>query len=171
MTNKLKLTKKDILQNFDDKTRSRGFKYFTEGRVSKYDLYDDGEGSSFVRSVVDGGYMYRQHIEFDHYDDLNISGDCSCPVGYNCKHVVAVLFEMLSDNVSLEPEDTSEQWLKKFMQIHQEKDKNKEDSLQEEFLIIRLFRDNYDDFDFCKAKMLKSGSISKDMKVSTENMI
>lgn len=171
MTNQLKLTKRDILQNFDNKTYLRGHAYYVKGKVRKYELYDDGEGSSFVRSKVDGSYIYSQHIEFNHYDDLDISGDCSCPVGHNCKHVVAVLFEMLSNNVSLKPEDTSEQWLKKFMQIHQAKDKNQEDEPQEEFLIIRLFRDSYDDFDFCKAKMLKSGSVSKGMKVSTENMI
>ncbi len=176
MTDELKLTKKDILENFDDKTYSKGYVYYAENKVGKYDLYDDVSGRSFVRSKVYGTYTYSQYIEFSNYENLYISGDCSCPVSYNCKHVVAVLFEMLSENVSLKPEETSDQWLKKFMQIHQiekkdQEDKYQEDEYQEYFLIIRLFRDSYEDFDLCKAKILKNGSISKGTKVSNENMM
>ena len=42
-----------------------------------------------------GRNIYSQTVEFNQRRDgsLNIEGFCSCPVGFNCKHVVAALLE------------------------------------------------------------------------------
>ena len=172
MIQALKLTKKDILENFDDRTYTKGFNYYRQKKVKSYELYNDGgEGEAFARGKVEGSHTYKQHIEFSHFDDLVIEGDCSCPVGYNCKHVVAVLFEMLSREDSLKPQSDTSKWMNQFMQMHQPKEKQIEVNKDESLLIFRLFRDSENHFDFCKTKVLKNGSLSKGTKISHDNMM
>lgn len=44
---------------------------------------------------------YEQEIElYSDGDDVIIEGFCSCPVGYNCKHVAAVLIEIFESRLS-----------------------------------------------------------------------
>jgi hypothetical protein len=43
--------------------------------------------------------VYHQEIEIYEYEDLiEVSGECTCPVGINCKHVVAVLCELIDSH-------------------------------------------------------------------------
>ena len=172
MVEKFKLTKRDIVENFDDRTYSKGFNYYRQKRVKSYELYyDEGDEEAFARGKVEGSHTYKQHIEFSSFGDFVIEGDCSCPVGYNCKHVVAVLFEMLANEDSLKPESDTSKWMNQFMQLHKPKEKQLEIHEKEFFLIFRIFRDSENQFDFCKAKYLKNGSISKGTKISHDNMM
>ncbi|MCD6211664.1 MAG: DEAD/DEAH box helicase family protein [Sulfurovum sp.] len=171
MIDELKLTKRDILENFDDRTYTRGHQYYAENRVKYYTFFDNGDGTSFVQAKVSGTRNYEQYIVFSEYNDLLIESQCSCPVHTDCKHAVAVLFKMMSDKGQMKTVNDPEHWLKKFMQIHQPKEKVEAYTEQEYFMIIRLFREGTDDFDLCKAKYLKNGSISKGAKVSNENMM
>jgi len=171
MRDEFQLSKRDILENFDNASYSRGFQYYVQNRVKYYSFFDNGDGSSFVQSKVSGQRNYEQYIVFSEYDDLIIESQCSCPVHYNCKHAVSVLFKMMSDKGQMKIVNSPETWLKKFMQIHQKKEKTELVTEQEYFMIIRLFRDGNDDFDLCKAKYLKNGSVSKGAKVSNENMM
>ncbi len=139
--------------------------------MKNYRFNEETLYSASVVSKVSGTRQYEQYIEFSNYDDLTIEGRCSCPVGYDCKHVVAVLFKMMSYNATIRDVDSSKEWLEKFMKIHQPKVESFQDEAQEQLMIIRLFRDGTDDFDLCKAKFLKNGSISKGAKVSNENMM
>jgi len=50
---------------------------------------------------VRGSRAYEQSIRLSKNEAL-FSGDCSCPVGHNCKHVVAVLFFVLDANFNAE---------------------------------------------------------------------
>ena len=171
MTQQLKLSKKDILENFDDRTYTKGFNYYRQKRVKSYELYNDRKEEAFARGKVEGSHTYKQHIAFSDFGDLVIEGDCSCPVGYNCKHVVAVLFEMLARDDSLKPQSDTSKWMNQFMQMHQPKEQQIEVNNEASLLIFRLFRDSENHFDFCKAKVLKNGSLSKGTKVSHENMM
>jgi len=72
---------------------NRGMAYLNDGRVQSLDvtkeLYDLLELNGRVRGS--GERVYQQHIVIQRRKrGLTIHGDCSCPVGYNCKHVVAV---------------------------------------------------------------------------------
>ncbi|MGS0741553.1 DEAD/DEAH box helicase [Glaciimonas sp. GG7] len=50
------------------------------------------------RVLGSGKSMYHQCIELaDDDGNVYLEGGCSCPVGYNCKHVVAVLIQYLED--------------------------------------------------------------------------
>ena len=170
-TKAFQLTKRDIIENFDPKTYTKGYNYYLHDKVQQYTFGEGDLYSSFVTSKVSGTRNYEQYIEFSSYDDLVIEGRCSCPVGYDCKHVVAVLFKILSDTTIENHENSPKIWLDKFMKIHQPKVALSQDNAQEHLMIIRLFRDERNDFEFCKAKFLKSGVISKGTKISHDNMM
>ncbi|WP_137172148.1 DEAD/DEAH box helicase [Massilia sp. HP4] len=79
----------DLSRNFDAGTLQRGEDYTRKGKVRSARRDDDkliGEvGGS-------GGELYRQAIRFKSgRGGIDFHGSCSCPMSYNCKHVVAVL--------------------------------------------------------------------------------
>lgn len=79
----------DLIRHFDAGTLQRGEDYARKGKVRSARRADDkliGEvGGS-------GGELYRQTIRFSaDRGGIGFQGSCSCPMSYNCKHVVAVL--------------------------------------------------------------------------------
>jgi hypothetical protein len=70
------------------KTRKRGLVYQRQRCVLKLTCVTPDQSYS---AVVRGGEDYTVSLEFA---DHAWSADCSCPVGYNCKHAVAALFEL-----------------------------------------------------------------------------
>ena len=84
--------KEQIKRLFDSTTWERGIAYARNGRVlsTKSD-----NASGIMRASVRGSgrNTYKQTIVFaydSHGAICSVSGDCTCPVGYNCKHVAAV---------------------------------------------------------------------------------
>ncbi|HHK74328.1 MAG TPA: hypothetical protein ENJ57_04085, partial [Rhizobiales bacterium] len=89
--------KADIQRQCDAGDFRRGLGYFRRGMVLKARMSADGR---VVTGKVRGSYAssYRQHIDIaPEGRSVSISGSCSCPVGYNCKHVVAVLLTGLRE--------------------------------------------------------------------------
>ena len=85
---------------FDEGSFKRGTDYWEGGRVRRAKMTEDGAELS-VQSSVSGsrGLVYHQEIEIYEYDNLiEVSGECTCPVGINCKHVVAVLCELIDSH-------------------------------------------------------------------------
>ncbi|MDE0507608.1 MAG: DEAD/DEAH box helicase [Gammaproteobacteria bacterium] len=75
---------------------SRGARYFELGKVAAVRAISPTE----LTGVVSGskGWRYAQHISLELGHDgslIDISGNCSCPVSYNCKHVTAVMLTAL----------------------------------------------------------------------------
>lgn len=71
---------------FDRHTADRGRDYSRRGFVRSVDALPNGHLQARVTN--DRGRSYQQHIAVQ--GDL-VEGICSCPVGYNCKHVAAAL--------------------------------------------------------------------------------
>ncbi len=73
----------------------RGRQYQAQGRVLSADLQKDGH---LLAAMVNGSgrNTYKQiiRIDRDRRGSLEITGQCSCPVHYNCKHVAAALVEV-----------------------------------------------------------------------------
>jgi superfamily II DNA or RNA helicase len=69
-----------------------GLRYARQGRVSNIIYAPDG-ASVTARTRGSASRPYGQRITLKRRADgeLEFSGQCSCPVGYNCKHVAAVL--------------------------------------------------------------------------------
>ncbi len=165
----LKLTKRDILDHFSNGAYTRGFDYYKNGYVVDYKVYGDKNEGFLIRSKVDGSELYTQTINLTYFDDIVIESDCSCPVGYNCKHAVATLFQVMNDGQLFNGKDEVGRWLDTFTKIHKPQE-SEEIQDKEHFLLFRLFENSYDDFDFYKGKILKNGSLSKGTKISKENM-
>ena len=90
-------TEKHIKSECDHGSFQRGKSYFKSGLVLTFNIEHEDEGNSIaIFGAVSGRYQYTQNIEIIRDNHLvDIDGDCSCPVGYNCKHVVAVLLAYL----------------------------------------------------------------------------
>ncbi|MEQ8857231.1 MAG: DEAD/DEAH box helicase [Pseudomonadales bacterium] len=83
-----------IRDAFPAREFERGRRYFEEGRVSAFDVVDSHEDSVSVAGQVrgSGGRTYSQEIdiEWENPDTLDLFSSCTCPVGFDCRHVVAV---------------------------------------------------------------------------------
>jgi hypothetical protein len=70
----------------------RGSNYFSQGRVSRIEVAQSDENHVHLSATIRGSgrNTYDQEIDItEELFGLCINGGCSCPVGYNCKHVVA----------------------------------------------------------------------------------
>ncbi|MCG6859943.1 MAG: DEAD/DEAH box helicase [Chromatiaceae bacterium] len=70
----------------------RGTRYFRNGNVLTAD-YNASQGLLTGRVRGSGRRIYQciVHLDREKDGDLMVVGHCSCPVGYNCKHVAALL--------------------------------------------------------------------------------
>ncbi|MEO6786825.1 MAG: SWIM zinc finger family protein, partial [Chthoniobacteraceae bacterium] len=78
------------LDSIDEKTRERGLRYFAEARVNH--LENDKRGVE-VSADVAGTKRYRVKL---HFVEGEWDGECSCPMGFDCKHCVAVALQALA---------------------------------------------------------------------------
>ncbi|WP_317204233.1 DEAD/DEAH box helicase [Janthinobacterium sp.] len=82
-------TADDIRLNFDSGTYGRGQDYERRGKVRTADLNEQRVNASVSGS---GGALYRQSIQIvNGARGVSFKGSCTCPMTYNCKHVVAAL--------------------------------------------------------------------------------
>ncbi|WP_321532025.1 DEAD/DEAH box helicase [uncultured Desulfuromonas sp.] len=89
------LTKETIRSLCNAKTYQRGQQYFKQGRVLDFE-YDSDAQVLYASVQGSRGYFYEQEIFFsDTGSGLEVEGDCTCPMEYNCKHVVAALLDFL----------------------------------------------------------------------------
>jgi superfamily II DNA or RNA helicase len=90
----------DLHHSFDSNALIRGRAYFEAGKVLSMNLSGD-----FVRGSVSGSGLnkYQQEIEIISRRPLIVSGDCTCPVEFNCKHVAAVMLRLLSTEAHNSP--------------------------------------------------------------------
>ncbi|MYM88249.1 helicase, partial [Rugamonas sp. FT82W] len=85
----MRYTPDDVRRCFDSGTYGRGAGYYRDKRVLET-AQQDGR----IKGKVSGSSYshYRQSIKLvERGRTMQFEGDCDCPVGYNCKHVVAVL--------------------------------------------------------------------------------
>ncbi|MCP5141349.1 MAG: DEAD/DEAH box helicase [Chromatiales bacterium] len=79
----------------------RGQEYSESGRVAAVEVVEDKPGLTLVAAETfgSGGRYYHQRIQFtERLRDVGIKGECTCPVGSDCKHVAAVSLEYLRRN-------------------------------------------------------------------------
>jgi len=96
------LTETDIRRLCDDSAYRRGLEYFKRGLVKEFTVVDQGPLFVQIHSAVKGNALipYKQNIRViwkTNQTVLDLIGDCSCPVGYNCKHVAAVCLKFALD--------------------------------------------------------------------------
>jgi superfamily II DNA or RNA helicase len=89
-----KLLRSDIRYECGDGSYERGRSYFEKGLVVNLAIKSEGVLFVQLNAAVKGSGRnpYKQNIRIIWRPDFSaaeIEGDCSCPVGFNCKHVVA----------------------------------------------------------------------------------
>ncbi|MFH0301054.1 SNF2-related protein [Bradyrhizobium sp. 31Argb] len=94
---------KDIYSFFSRSAFEKGYAYQAQGRVTGLEISDDLRR---IRGKVRGGepspYRVDIELEFDDGRLVDLDGTCSCPVGVNCKHVVATMLQALSGALASE---------------------------------------------------------------------
>jgi superfamily II DNA or RNA helicase len=81
----MQLTVQNLQSMADAGTFSRGLDYFRRGKVQSV-YYDEDIGSLFADVKGSARNIYAVEI---FWEDGGVVSECSCPVGYNCKHGVA----------------------------------------------------------------------------------
>jgi superfamily II DNA or RNA helicase len=89
---------KDIEDAFVRTTYARGARYARQGAVvaMRWDAR-----SVALHGEVDGTHRYHSTAYFSALDDERLEyehGECSCPVGFDCKHVAALVLTAIEDN-------------------------------------------------------------------------
>jgi len=95
MTQPKKLFNTDIREECGDRAFEHGKRYYNEGLVLNLAIKSEGTLFTQINATVNGSAStpYKQNIRIiwrPDFSSAEIEGSCSCPVGYNCKHVVAV---------------------------------------------------------------------------------
>lgn len=114
----------EIHRDVSETTFQRGRQYFEQGRVKQLSVADLDEGNKSRQVMIisasvkgSGRNMYKQKVGLLEDSGAGaIAGNCSCPVGFNCKHVVAVLFAFQQGmetkvEQTAQPNDASLRWL------------------------------------------------------------
>jgi superfamily II DNA or RNA helicase len=95
------VTDDDIRRTVSRNAFGAGMAYEMEGRVREVRTSPDG---STIKALVQGGGRapYRLSISLTRArtGGLAVSGSCTCPVGFNCKHVAAALFACQTKRVA-----------------------------------------------------------------------
>ncbi|BAI76700.1 SNF2 family DNA/RNA helicase (plasmid) [Azospirillum sp. B510] len=85
----------DLRRLVDPGTFERGRAYWLEGRVKQVEArHRHGDSWTVIASVRGSGRaLYKQDISVELVKGMPrmLDGMCDCPVGYNCKHVVAAM--------------------------------------------------------------------------------
>ncbi len=89
----LLLTQNLIRQYIGSSAYAKGAEYSDEGRVIAWDQTEAGAIHAKVRGNQREPYSQKIYV-----NGKVISGSCNCPVGYNCKHVAAVLIEIMHES-------------------------------------------------------------------------
>lgn len=171
-----KLLRSDIRYECGDGSYERGRSYFEKGLVVNLTIKSEGVLFVQLNAAVKGSGRspYKQNIRIIWRPDFNaaeIEGDCSCPVGFNCKHVAAacLMYQNSTQPLSLSPikGPTCFDWL---------------DSLNEQMprhnahhdFIVYILKPGKTKhefiFEFVITKEKKSGDLSKGRKTTLNNL-
>jgi len=190
--NSNRITIVDIKNNFVSTTYNRGLRYFKLGSVLKVRHLSTTEDltinkttvliTSIVKSI-NSNSIYTQDITFMKNGpfDMKFNGDCTCPVGRNCKHVVSALLFYINDNTQsknlaqIRALESIDNWINKVSVNRQQQYTNR--ALENNYkLEYRLAKNNsaqglgYSIYS-TKSKALKRGGFSKPASVSLEYLI
>ncbi|CAC9603755.1 DNA/RNA helicases, SNF2 family [uncultured Gammaproteobacteria bacterium] len=149
----------------DNGAFDRGFQCYRHDALESLEIKRKDSGSIVLNSQVYGNSLYTQTTTIHHNQYTIIAGKCDCPVGYNCKHVVAAVIAFANTK---KPGTTSkdenlqskfEMWADDFQKLGVQ---NNQLQASEEYMIYRLFvDDNYHgrDVEFIRVKQLKNNKM------------
>ncbi|MGR9014782.1 MAG: DEAD/DEAH box helicase [Gammaproteobacteria bacterium] len=175
MNKQKKLLRSDIRYECGDASYERGRSYFEQNRV--INLSVKSEGALFVQlnAVTNGSHKtpYRQNIRIVWRPDFSaaeIDGDCTCPVGFNCKHVAAACMMYQNSTLSLSAQNTASclDWLNS---LHQKSPQQRDASRDFIAYILKPSNTKHEfAIDFLITKEKKTGGLNKGRKTTLNNI-
>ena len=84
----------DIASSFSSAYLIRGYQYYRDNKVSTLDISPNGTCiTTLVAGSNNNRYRVNILLQTQPTGQVLVSGGCSCPIGHNCKHVVATLIK------------------------------------------------------------------------------
>ena len=85
-----------LKQDFSSSVLEEGKGFFDKGNVANATVLDLSSQTLKVNSEVTGNYekTYSSEIEIDRRESEVVDSCCDCPNGYDCQHIVALLFHL-----------------------------------------------------------------------------
>ncbi|MBL4661855.1 MAG: DEAD/DEAH box helicase [Alcanivoracaceae bacterium] len=170
----MKITEYQISEALDFGAYARGKKYFQQGKVIFYNIISTSRNSMHLIGKVKGSYRgsYTQNITIKNTSNsgIDLDGDCTCPVSFNCKHVAAVCFSFQAEEKNTAV-NAVESWLQYITELSSAEKVHDDIQSHAFFLTYRIFENNRgSQLQIYKSKILKNGNISKGTKNSLENI-
>ena len=100
------LNSESLKSSFGSISYQRGQEYFAAGRVHDVEIFQEDANNVIICAAVQGQKTYDVNVTLTRAavkQGPNISGDCTCPMVYNCKHVVATLFAVIAQREPAQP--------------------------------------------------------------------
>jgi SNF2-related domain/Helicase conserved C-terminal domain/SWIM zinc finger len=174
MDNPKKILSSDIRYECGDASYERGRSYYEKNQVLDFSV--KGEGALYVQlnAGVKGSALtpYKQNIRIvwrPDYSSVKIDGYCSCPVGYNCKHVAAVCLNYQNSSApSSAKEINCLDWLDGFKEEVVIQHDKAEEFIAYVLKPVGVLQDLTVDFYITKAK--KTGGYAKGRKTTLSNL-
>ena len=175
-----RLKRGDISGNVSSSYYARGKRYFEQGRVLALQVEDEDDSSVVLSATVQGrgrnSYQQRIRINWLDHGYVDIHGICSCPVRFNCKHVVAAALEYQQDFFSATANNEPSTgdclaWLDEFARAE---NGLQQDQPGREFLLYLLQPSNQPGrlkVEFCVTRRLKKGGFGKGRTVRLNNIV
>ena len=112
----MKPVESDIKQASSASNFAKGKEYYKNGMVRELNIVNDNGLYVSLTSRVAGSYEndYLQSIEIHRkWGKLSLHGYCTCPVRFNCKHVIAAALAYVLKPKKVDPLELINQWIKK----------------------------------------------------------
>ncbi len=173
-----KLLSSNIRYECGDAAYDKGRQYYEKGYVLDVIVKNEGTLFTQINSTVQGtgAIPYKQNIRITWSPDFrstDINGSCTCPMGYNCKHVAAVcLAHQQNGQVSAQPKapvvPTCLDWLNNLNKLPVKVDDPYQDFL---VYILKPSKSAHElNIEFLITKEKKSGGLGKGRKTSLNNL-
>ena len=133
----------DVIDEVGAAGYQRGVDYFYRGKVTQLTTEIIDEDLLILRAEVTGSrsFSYQQEIAIDvaGRSGANINGECTCPVGFNCKHVAAACFYFKEYGPMAKVDtDKNMDWLHRLIEAGVDEEDPLQNSSTEEFIAYLL---------------------------------
>lgn len=177
MVNDKQLLRSDIVKECGISYYERGKQYYAGGSVIKFNVTSEGALFTQLNAAVEGSANapYKQNIRITWrpgFKSAEIEGSCSCPIGYNCKHVAAVCMAYQDGNQAGERKRQESGCLDWLDSLSQQPETKTTDS-SGEFIayILKSARNNHElTVELIVTKEKKYGGLSKGRKTGIQNL-
>ncbi|MGZ8927964.1 MAG: SNF2-related protein [Methylobacter sp.] len=176
MINQKKLLRSDIRYECGDAFYERGRSYFERGMVINFTVKSEGALFVQLNAAVKGTNVdpYRQNIRIiwrPDYSAAEIEGDCTCPIGYNCKHVAAVCLMYQNPKQNLPATEDKTNCLDWLDSLHEQVPKQR-DAYQDFIAYILKPGNTKHEFtvEFLITKAKKTGGLNKGRRTTLNNL-